>query len=299
MNYHIIQNYQELIDMGYDEPILIQARSNKELIDFSYLNPNHDKPILISFKAILEVIIQLNKGNSLQNDLFLWAITIGYMRYRYCGNKYTSWKLIRRCTKDHICCNCGKKIHNKDTYLTKDSSNLYYPDEFCVTCFSQTLFDYGLEKLGINPYYPDDVWILDEMHSAISNSYIPNYLTDQEQLANQIEQEQLEFARKEEKKRRFIERQNQERQELMRKEEKLAKKGEEEKKRPIERQKWHILIWTYPILTLAKQEGVSNVALKKRITKLNLVFPPPGYWSKVRAGKINPTIPSLNEDKPQ
>lgn len=46
------------------------------------------------------------------------------------------------------------------------------------------------------------------------------------------------------------------------------------------------LLWQHPKTTLAKQLGVSDVAIGKRAKKLGLVTPPHGYWQQVKAGKI-------------
>lgn len=51
-----------------------------------------------------------------------------------------------------------------------------------------------------------------------------------------------------------------------------------------EREKLYNEVWAEPVLTVAKRYGVSNVALKKVCKKLNIPVPPPGYWTKARAG---------------
>ncbi len=38
--------------------------------------------------------------------------------------------------------------------------------------------------------------------------------------------------------------------------------------------------WKTPIRQLAKVEGISDVALRKRLTKLDIPLPPRGYWAK-------------------
>lgn len=51
-----------------------------------------------------------------------------------------------------------------------------------------------------------------------------------------------------------------------------------------EREKLYNEVWAEPVLTVAKRYGVSNVALKKVCKNMNIPVPPPGYWTKARAG---------------
>ena len=47
-----------------------------------------------------------------------------------------------------------------------------------------------------------------------------------------------------------------------------------------EREKLYKDAWKTPISKLAKEEGISDVALRKRLTKLDIPLPPRGYWAK-------------------
>lgn len=46
------------------------------------------------------------------------------------------------------------------------------------------------------------------------------------------------------------------------------------------------LVWSKPTIELAKEFGVSDVAIGKKCTSLGVTKPPPGFWNKVRAGKL-------------
>lgn len=43
--------------------------------------------------------------------------------------------------------------------------------------------------------------------------------------------------------------------------------------------------WSAATRDLAKLIGISNVALKKHLTKLGVVTPPRGHWNRIAAGK--------------
>lgn len=45
------------------------------------------------------------------------------------------------------------------------------------------------------------------------------------------------------------------------------------------------LVWKVPVTTLAKQLGVSDVAIKKRCNRRGINTPPRGYWHRTRRGK--------------
>ena len=58
------------------------------------------------------------------------------------------------------------------------------------------------------------------------------------------------------------------------------------------RQELYELVWSTPIRELAKREGISDVALRKRVVKFDIPLPPRGYWAKVQAGKdVGPWTP--------
>jgi len=46
------------------------------------------------------------------------------------------------------------------------------------------------------------------------------------------------------------------------------------------------LVWTKPTVALAKELGVSDVAIGKRCKSMNITKPKPGFWAKVNAGLI-------------
>ncbi len=55
-------------------------------------------------------------------------------------------------------------------------------------------------------------------------------------------------------------------------------------------------VWTKPVTEVAKQYGVSDVAIHKVCKALNVPTPPPGYWARVKAG-ANLTRPPLPNSK--
>lgn len=54
-------------------------------------------------------------------------------------------------------------------------------------------------------------------------------------------------------------------------------------------------VWDEPVTAVAKRRGVSDVAIHKLCKRLEIPMPPPGYWSKVRAGKKVSNKPPLPE----
>ena len=57
------------------------------------------------------------------------------------------------------------------------------------------------------------------------------------------------------------------------------------------REKLYKEVWTNPVVKVAAQYGVSDVAIHKICKKLNVPTPPPGYWAKVSAGGKVPKTP--------
>ena len=51
-------------------------------------------------------------------------------------------------------------------------------------------------------------------------------------------------------------------------------------------------VWRQPMVLLAKQCGVSDVAIAKVCRKLGIPVPPRGHWAKLKFGKASPK-PSL------
>ena len=64
--------------------------------------------------------------------------------------------------------------------------------------------------------------------------------------------------------------------------------------RVIERDALYREVWAQPMTILAKQYGISDVALRKVCLKLNVPMPQAGHWAKVRHGKrvARPTLPA-------
>jgi integrase len=65
-----------------------------------------------------------------------------------------------------------------------------------------------------------------------------------------------------------------------------------------DRQELYERIWEVPMRTLAKEYGVSDVALARTCRKLNVPVPGRGYWSKKAAqasAQLRPPLPALNE----
>lgn len=55
--------------------------------------------------------------------------------------------------------------------------------------------------------------------------------------------------------------------------------------RVYEREKLYKEVWKESMTTLAKQYGVSDVALRKQCKKMDIPLPKAGHWAKVKAGK--------------
>lgn len=59
----------------------------------------------------------------------------------------------------------------------------------------------------------------------------------------------------------------------------------------ISKEDLFILVWSMPTTKVAKQLGISDVAVGKRCKLLGIPKPPRGYWRKVYTGVITHTIP--------
>lgn len=59
----------------------------------------------------------------------------------------------------------------------------------------------------------------------------------------------------------------------------------------ISREQLYELVWKQPMTRLAKEFGISDVALKKRCRKLAIPTPSPGYWVKVEHGQKPERVP--------
>ena len=64
------------------------------------------------------------------------------------------------------------------------------------------------------------------------------------------------------------------------------------------REKLYKEVWANPVVKVAAQYGVSDVAIHKICKKLNVPTPPLGYWAKVNAGAKVPktSLPKTNMD---
>ena len=51
----------------------------------------------------------------------------------------------------------------------------------------------------------------------------------------------------------------------------------------LRRQDLYEQVWAKPMRALAREYGVSDVALKKHCTRLNIPVPGRGYWGQTRA----------------
>ena len=64
-------------------------------------------------------------------------------------------------------------------------------------------------------------------------------------------------------------------------------------------------VWAEPMTVVCQRYGMSDNGLRKICRKLDVPFPPAGYWAKVRAGKTvsKPSLPKVktppNEDRPK
>ena len=55
--------------------------------------------------------------------------------------------------------------------------------------------------------------------------------------------------------------------------------------RVFSREQFHDLVWSRPMTALAKEFGLSDVALHKICRKHDVPTPPAGWWAKHQAGK--------------
>lgn len=72
------------------------------------------------------------------------------------------------------------------------------------------------------------------------------------------------------------------------------------KEKFLSREELYQKIWEKPTTKLAKELGISDVALGKICRKLNVPKPPPGHWSKIQFGHQPeiPPLPDAAEDIP-
>jgi hypothetical protein len=68
----------------------------------------------------------------------------------------------------------------------------------------------------------------------------------------------------------------------------------------IKRKELYNKVWQIAMTKLAKEYGLSGNGLKKICIKLNVPFPPIGYWQKLAAGHKmqQPHLPNINAEGP-
>lgn len=62
------------------------------------------------------------------------------------------------------------------------------------------------------------------------------------------------------------------------------------------RRELYDLIWSESILSLSKKYAISDVGLRKACMRMNIPFPPSGYWSKIQHGQ-HPPVASFPEQR--
>jgi hypothetical protein len=77
--------------------------------------------------------------------------------------------------------------------------------------------------------------------------------------------------------------------------------AQREKVKSITREELFALVWEAPSTQVARDLGVSDVALGKLCHRLQVPKPPRGYWARVKAGKIprQPPLAAFREDHAQ
>lgn len=71
--------------------------------------------------------------------------------------------------------------------------------------------------------------------------------------------------------------------------------------KPYDRKTLYREVWQTPMLTLAKQYGVSDQGLRKACVKLQVPVPKVGHWAKIAAGHKVPTppLPPFSDQQPK
>src|SRR5262245_63804422 len=66
------------------------------------------------------------------------------------------------------------------------------------------------------------------------------------------------------------------------------------------REKLYEEVWARPVMQLAKEMGVSDVAVAKICRKLMIPVPPRGYWARLAAGQSlkRPGLPARTDTTP-
>ena len=75
--------------------------------------------------------------------------------------------------------------------------------------------------------------------------------------------------------------------------------NEDEHKEPVvlSREELYRQVWETPMIRLGEKYGISGNGLKKVCHRLDVPYPPLGYWAKLRAGKAM-KVPALPEPTP-
>jgi hypothetical protein len=71
--------------------------------------------------------------------------------------------------------------------------------------------------------------------------------------------------------------------------------------RRVTREELHQMVWQQPMSRLAEEFGISGNGLAKVCDRLNVPYPPRGYWAKKEAGKLVVTfkLPPRKDGVPQ
>jgi hypothetical protein len=71
--------------------------------------------------------------------------------------------------------------------------------------------------------------------------------------------------------------------------------------RRVTREELHQMVWQQPMSRLAEEFGISGNGLAKICDRLNVPYPPRGYWAKKEAGKLVVTfkLPPRKDGVPQ
>ena len=77
--------------------------------------------------------------------------------------------------------------------------------------------------------------------------------------------------------------------------------SDDRKYRTIQRQELYDQVWSQPMTKLAKEYGISDVALAKICKKLNVPYPWRGYWRRKETGKAvkQPLLPPNSDPAKQ
>lgn len=154
----------------------------------------------------------------------------------------------------------------------------------CTEVLPTTSWDYSYKLDSMDAL----VRYLAEEHASVLSRYKPvaiQFKPECDPSLERILQEEREAEQK-----RFEEwRRQREREEV----EKVAEEQRRQKEHPrwgewrqISNKELQQLVWTKPARVLAKEFGISDVAIAKRCKAVGIPKPPRGFWAAVEAGKI-------------